>query len=462
MEVSFRYTARQIDAVRFLRDDKTTEVLFGGAAGGGKSAFGCAWLMGNALNPDYAGTRWLMGRSELKTLKETTLNTFFQVAAMLHMKAGNHYRLNQQSGVIYFPKTGSEILLKDLKSYPSDPNFDSLGSLEITGAFIDEVNQISEKAKNIVKSRIRYKLDEYGLHPKMLMTCNPAKNWTYSQFYKPHKEGNLAADRAFVQSFVSDNPHISKHYVSNLQTLDKASKERLLYGNWNYDNDPSALIPFDKITDLFSNTHVESGTPALTCDAARFGGDKAKIAVWQGFRLAHWVSIDKCSMVELAAKIVVLMDRFQVPASRVVIDDDGVGGGCVDVLKEIHKKPVRGFNANARPIDERIPTPQKGTTTTPTPPNYVNLKAQCCFRLAKRVNESGYYLDPDVLGTEEVAAMTEEMEQIKQRHMDKDVKLAVIPKDEIKLLLGRSPDSSDTVMLRELLELKQQPVLKAC
>ena len=69
--------------------------------------------------------------------------------------------------------------------YPSDRNFDSLGSLEITAAFIDEANQITEKAKNVVASRLRYKLDENNLIPKMLMTCNPAKNWTYTEYYRP-------------------------------------------------------------------------------------------------------------------------------------------------------------------------------------------------------------------------------------------------------------------------------------
>ena len=68
-----------------------------------------------------------------------------------------------EKNTITFPN-GSVILMKDLFAYPSDPNFDELGSLEITGAFIDEVNQISVKARNIVKSRIRYKLNDFTLY----------------------------------------------------------------------------------------------------------------------------------------------------------------------------------------------------------------------------------------------------------------------------------------------------------
>lgn len=209
---------KQTKTFDLLEDKQTTEVLFGGAAGGGKSILGCIWLI--TVCSSYPGTRWLMGRSELKNLKQTTLKSFFEVTSTLNLKTGVDFSYNQGSGTIGF-SNGSEILLKDLYAYPSDPNFDSLGSLEITGAFVDECNQITEKAKAIVKSRIRYKLDENGIIPKMLMTCNPAKNWVYQQFYKPYKNGELPKDKAFIQSLVTDNPFISKHYIDNLKGLPK-------------------------------------------------------------------------------------------------------------------------------------------------------------------------------------------------------------------------------------------------
>lgn len=167
---------KQEHAIYYLKDNETTELLYGGAAGGGKSALGVLWLIEMAQT--YPNTRWLMGRAKLSTLKETTLNTFFQLSSDLNL--GSQYRYNAQNHIIYW-NNGSEILLKDLFLYPADPNFDSLGSLEITGAFIDECNQIVYKAWQIVKSRIRYKLNEYGLIPKMIGTCNPAKNWTKTE-----------------------------------------------------------------------------------------------------------------------------------------------------------------------------------------------------------------------------------------------------------------------------------------
>jgi len=116
---------KQENAVYYLKDNVTKELVYGGAAGGGKSALEVLKLIENCQL--YPGSRWLLGRSKLKTLKETTLNTFFQLAKDL--KLLNQFNYNSQSNIITW-NNGSEIFLKDLFLYPSDPEFDSLGSLE--------------------------------------------------------------------------------------------------------------------------------------------------------------------------------------------------------------------------------------------------------------------------------------------------------------------------------------------
>ncbi|MFY7885173.1 MAG: phage terminase large subunit, partial [Dolichospermum sp.] len=286
---------KQEHAVYYLKDNITKEILYGGAAGGGKSALGVLWLIEQCQT--YPGTRWLMGRSKLKTLKETTLNTFFELTSNLKLSASYNY--NSQTGVITWTN-GSEILLKDLYSYPADPNFDSLGSLEITGAFIDECNQISFKAWQIVTSRIRYKLNEYNLTPKILGTCNPAKNWTYSKFYLPTAAGTITETRKFIQSLPTDNPNLPPSYLDSLLALDENSKQRLYYGNWEFDNDPARLIDFDKIQNIFTNDFVDSGDMYISADIARYGSDKMVILVWSGFRVIEIFTLDKSSITETA------------------------------------------------------------------------------------------------------------------------------------------------------------------
>jgi len=201
-----RLTEKQSRALDILEDKETTELLFGGGAGGGKSALGCYW--GLKMSLKYPGTRGLLGRAKLKTLKDTTLKTFMDIAKMQGIERGTHFRLtgpndSENPNCIIF-ENDSIIYLRDLFTYPSDPEHDDLGSLELTWAFLDEANQMTEKAKGVVKSRIRYKLDEHDLIPKILMTCNPAKNWTYRQFYIPSRDGTIPKFRKFVQSLLSD------------------------------------------------------------------------------------------------------------------------------------------------------------------------------------------------------------------------------------------------------------------
>lgn len=425
-------TIKQTKAIDLLEDNATTELLYGGAAGGGKSVLGCYWILKMAVK--YPGTRWLMGRSELKNLKKTTLNSFFEVCKMQGLMAGQHYRYNQQDGIIYLPN-GSQIILADLFNYPSDPQFDSLGSLEITGAFIDECNQLVEKAKNIVKSRIRYKLDEYGLIPKMLMTCNPAKNWVYYEFYQPSRQDELPKNKAFIQALVTDNRHISEHYINNLRSLDLNSRKRLLDGDWEYDDDPAALISYEKILDCFSNDFVAGGGRSITCDVARFGSDKTVIGLWVGFRVQLY-SYKGLSVIQTAEKIRELQTRYKIPNSNTIADEDGVGGGVVDILK------CKGFVNNSRPLKNPI---------TQEDENYANLKSQCYFMLAEKINKGEIYIECSDIQMK--ADIIQELEQVKQHDMDKDKKKQVLPKDKVKELIGRSPDYADTLMMRMYFDL---------
>jgi inhibitor of KinA sporulation pathway (predicted exonuclease) len=52
--------------------------------------------------------------------------------------------------------------------------------------------------------------------------------------------------------------------------------------------------------------------------------------------------------------------------------------------------------------------------------------------------------------------LCQELQVIKQKDIDKDGKLAIIPKDIMKKILGHSPDYADCMMMRMLCELKKE------
>lgn len=426
---------KQEYAVYYLKDDVTTEVVYGGAAGGGKSALGCLWLIENCQK--YAGSRWLMGRSKLKALRETTLNTFYEIAT--EMGISDQFTVNNKDNVINW-NNGSQILMKDLFLYPSDPNFDSLGSLEICGAFIDECNQVDEKAWTVVKSRIRYKLAKFGIIPKMLGSCNPAKNWVYKKFYKAKKDGTIEDFRKFVQALPEDNPHLPPSYIESLLQMDNTSKQRLYYGNWEYDDDPSILMHIDAINDYFDcKNHLEPDTSKryMTVDVARLGSDKTIIRVWHGWVCVARFVLKVARTTETANKVKEIMAKYGVPPSHVVVDEDGVGGGVVDMVR------CKGFVNNSKALDGE---------------NYENLRSQCYHKMALKINsrEAGEVGS----SSDTVKTTTEEMEQIRQKNIDKDGKIGIIAKEDIKKHLRRSPDDWDSIGMRYYFEYNAPPKVR--
>lgn len=451
---------KQEHAIYYLKDRVTKEVLYGGAAGGGKTVLGCLWLI--EMSQKFPETRWLMGRSKLKTLKDTTLNSFFEQTRKLGIT--DQYKYNAQNNIIYW-NNGSQIILKDLFYYPSDPEFDSLGSLEITGGFIDECNQVVYKAWQIVLSRIRYKLKEFdisglrtkdlkptsfnslnepiewelpnggtttGLIPKIFGSCNPAKNWVYNHFYKAKKENKLDSKKKFIQALPKDNPHLPHSYLESLLSLDKNSKQRLYYGNWEYDDDPATLIDHDAIYNYFYSRHLQQGGDKyITIDVARKGKDKTVIRVWAGWVCVERQSLDKSRINEIVDLTHKLQLKYSVPLLNIIADEDGVGGGVVDYLN------CRGFVNNSRALNGE---------------NYDNLKSQCSISMAKKIQKgevSEITDDADVIET-----TSQEMEQVKLKDIDKDGKVGVIPKDKVKEIISRSPDEWDSIMMRYWFELK--------
>ena len=435
-QIQFTPSLKQDLAWKHLTDHKTSFVGYGGAASGGKSWLGVNWIIITCMT--YAGVRYAMARRELKTLKATTVKTLFKALGH-HGITDKYYRYDKQYGEIKF-FNGSEIVLLDMADQPSDPEFLRFGGLELTGAFVDESNECSLKSIEILSSRLgRHMNDEFNIFPTMLESFNPSKDHVYWRYHKPEKEGSLPEDTCFIRALVTDNPTATPEYIAQLKKGDKAKVERLFYGNFDYDDDDSALMDYDSICDLFQNPSVPEGEMFMSVDVARFGKDATSIFIWSGWRVTHVNLLAKSSTVETAEKIMQLANQHHIPAANVIVDEDGVGGGVVDYLRR-HSPAVKGFVANKSPI-------KRGNGDH----NYNNLKSQCYFMLANFVNERRMWFMP----TDKIIKdmLIQELEVVKKRHIEKDGKNAVLPKEEVKMMIQRSPDYSDAMMMRMYFEL---------
>ena len=429
MEIDINLTKKQSQAWKFLMDDKTNIVLYGGSAGAGKSWLGCLWVTTLCLK--YNGIRCLIGRTVLQQLKLTTLNTLFEVLQQMGLKSGEHYVYNGQSNVITF-NNKSEIILKDLQFQPSDPNFDSLGGIEITACFIDEAAQISYLAYNILKSRIRFKLTEYKLEPKMLMTCNPGQVWLKKEFYIPYIQGTLSVDKAFIPALPLDNPHLPPSYIEMLRSLPPAQRRRLLEGDWNYMEEDDSLFNFDHISSsVFKYVPQGGDKKYLSVDVARFGGDRSVVVVWSGLVALEVKVYTKLSTTELSTEITDIMRMYGIHPTNVIVDSDGVGGGVADQIRGTN------FVNNSKALHEQ---------------NFINLKSQCYVKLSELFKEGKISIN--VMEPSIVDELTQELLAVKLKDIDKDNKVAVMSKDEMKKILGKSPDLSDAFMMRMYYEIK--------
>lgn len=432
--LSFSPNDKQREAARRWNDDYTEEIAFGGAKYGGKSYLGGVLIFHDAMV--YDDTAYFIARKELNDLRKHTLPTIYTVFKDWKIKLEDYMSYNGQDN--YFNVyNGSRVYLIDCKSTPQDPLFERFGSMQMTRGWIEEAGEVDVLAKENLKLTIgRKNNDRHRLKGKLLLTCNPKKNFLYTQFYKPYTEGTLPPERAFIAALPDDNTRGSQDYIRILKnTKDKVMRERLVMGNWEYDDDPNALITYEAIVSIFTNSHVKAiGNKYITADVARFGKDKTIIRVWHGLRVIKRIVLTGSKVNDTAARIKAIAGEYGIPMMRVLVDEDGIGGGVVDILG------CKGFVAGSSPIN-----PKPGE-------NYRNLKSQCAFKLAELVNDAKIFEECE---SEEVKGLLiADLEQIKQDDFDNDAKRSVMSKDKVKAILQRSPDDGDTYVMRAWFEVR--------
>lgn len=241
-------------------------------------------------------------------------------------------------------------------------------------------------------------------------------------------------------------------YLANLMAQDEDEKARLLEGNWRVRIDELCIFNYQSVENLFSNIYPSNTNQRyITCDAARFGNDLTTIFIWYGWKVVKLIIISKCDAQECVNVIEQERERYNIPKGKVIVDQDGVGGGVVRLGRYV------GFSGNAPVLEE------PGTFIKE---NYKNLKTQLYYRFADKVNQDEVSFP---LSNENVVVdgffgvkiklnnkmhdvrdlIKQDFRAIKKRDKDEDGKKQINSKDEQKVLLrGRSPDFSDGASLR--------------
>lgn len=421
--ITFSPTKIQHQAWSYLQDKTTINICYGGSCGSGKSFLGCMWLLISCLT--FPSTRYLMGRAHLNSLKRTTLNTFIDICKQYKFKA---YHINHTSNTIYF-ENGSEIILFDMCSYPIDPEYDRLGSLEITGAFLDEMSEISWKGFNVLGSRLRYKLNEFNLTPKIFCATNPTQGWCKNYFYTPYQEGREMEHVKFVPALPNDNPHLPTTYLESMnKTLDFALKQRLLFGSWSFSGDEYNLFDYDMLQQCFYNeVFVNSNKEFyITSDIADLGSDSTVITVWQGHRCFKILKLQKKNTLEIVDEINKLRTAYNVKIQHIITDSSGVGAAVATILRG----SVR-YMAGSKSINT----------------GFKNLKTELFYKFSQKVNALEIFFNFPY--NDEVI-----QELLLYKKEFTNLTAGITSKDNIKKQLSRSPDYADALYLRAYFDIK--------
>lgn len=428
--ILFRPTLKQHQLFEAFDDEYTTELLYGGSAGSAKSYGISALVILKCLT--YPGIRVGFARNELTTLKKTTVVSFMEVINNWGIKGLINY--NSTAGTIKFTN-GSEVVLCELRYLPNDPEYTRLGGHLFTFGVIDEIGEVYERGYTIFKTRLgRWKNEEFNIKPICISTCNPTKNWLYREFYKKFIDKTLEKHKKFIQALPTDNPYLPQSYLDNLNRLPYIDRQRLLLGNWEYDESEDALISYVDILNIFENISIdESDKMYITADIA-FTSDKMVIMIWRGLTIIKIIVNPEVEKIE--DYILELAREYKVPNQNIAYDNDGVGQFLKSRLTRAY-----AINNNGKPLLNE---------------NYKNLKTQLYYKLAEEVNE----FNVKCADKRYIEDMTEELQQVRHKP-SKDVgKLEIVGKDEVKRYLGRSPDLSDAMAYRMIFEIKSKPVAR--
>lgn len=219
-------TAKQTAA---LLMSSTKEILYGGAAGGGKSVFLLAAGLQYVDVPKYAGILFrrtfsdLMLPGALIPMSQDWLAPFISSGEVRWQDKEKRYT---------FLETGSTLSFGYLENKGDELRYQG-AEFQFVG--MDEATHIDPVAYTYLFSRTR-RTKESTVPIRFRATANPGGpygDFYYNRFFIETQEPKIAKKRIFLQAGLRDNPHLDiEAYRESLSELDEITREQLENGNW--------------------------------------------------------------------------------------------------------------------------------------------------------------------------------------------------------------------------------------
>ncbi len=243
----------------------------------------------------------------------------------------------------------------------------------------------------------------------------------------------------------SDNPHISPDEIAKAQEeldYDTFQQEYLAQ----YIENQGSLFKFEAVVDVFTNTITKDDNKYLIVDIADDGSDKTVFSLWEGLEEILREEYERLNTESIIMKVREMAKTYQIPYSHILVDAIGVGSA---VATNSMLDGIIGFKSSFSAIKTEKNIVQVTNVNTinksiPLITEYKNLRSQCVFKLAEIINN--HKIASRVTGKFK-EAIIEEIPNY-QDVSKGDGKLMATQKEDIKIAIGRSPDHSDTWIMR--------------
>ena len=246
------------------------------------------------------------------------------------------------------------------------------------------------------------------------------------------------------QFATSDNPHIPPDEILRAkEELDSQTFKQEILAE--YVDHAGALFRFSALVDVFSNTITKSPEKYLIVDVADDGTDKTKFSFWEGLEEYRRETFQGLNTEAIINQIREYQQEDRIPMSQTLVDAIGVGAA---VASNSMLSGIIGFKSSYSPIRTDInpvllPNVHY-TKDAPLVSEYRNLRSQCVFTLAGLVND--HKIASKVTGKDK-EAIIEELSAYQDVSAGDGKRLAT-PKEDVKEIIGHSPDDSDTWIMR--------------
>ena len=249
-----------------------------------------------------------------------------------------------------------------------------------------------------------------------------------------------------------DNPFLDVAEINAME--DEYKNDRNAYRqeiNAEYIENDGALFKYNALLDVFSNTIVNTNDKYLIVDVSDDGSDKTVFSLWQGLEEYERKEFSGMNTESIIMEIKETASLHRIPYSHIAVDAIGVGSA---VASSSQLDGIIGFKSsysaiktdrdiiNLKPVSGHLKSPIGEIPKLVS--GYKNLRSQCVFKLSEMVN--GHKIASKVTGQFK-ENIIEEL-PLYQDVSKGDGKIMATQKEEVKKALGRSPDHSDTWIMR--------------